>query len=159
MSDASEAAPPIAYSPWWMVLGVGLIVLVIAWYGVLWWLTRKKKPRTIHTLAPLPPVVVDLAALKIKYLGLIAEIERQYQAKTISGRDVHQTLSITARLFVFEARGIRAHLLTLTDLRKGDQKALISLIEQYYPPEFTRLSQGNPPEAITKAKELVQSWS
>jgi carbon starvation protein CstA len=159
MPDAKQLAPPVPYRPLWLIIGVTLLVAVVIWYGVVWYLTRRRKLHTIHTLPLLHPAVVDLAKLKAKYLALISDIERQYQAGKINARTVHQVLSMTVRLFVFEARGLRAHLLTLSDLKKSDQTALVALIEAYYPPEFAELENGSAPDAIAGAKGLVSAWS
>lgn len=159
MQNSQELVPPVQYSRIWLIVGLLLAVVVCLVNGYILWSTRKKKIRSIEHLPVLKPVVVSIDALKQKYFTLITEIEVQYRKNEIDARQVHLLLSTTARLFVFEVKGVSVHKFTLTEIKKLDLQALSSVIEEYYPPEFSKLGAGDPVKSIALARRMVQQWS
>lgn len=158
VSDTLTYEPVVRYQSAWLIAGCALLVGVVAWYVVVFFVTRRKRIRTINTLMPVQVVPIDMDSLRQKYLQLIAQVESQYAAKSMTSRQVHQELSSLVRLFVFEARGVRAQVLTLNDLKQSDLTALTELIELYYPGEFASIERSEPDSAVQLAKEMVQSW-
>ncbi|MGB4758572.1 MAG: hypothetical protein WBP26_00785 [Candidatus Saccharimonadales bacterium] len=159
MPNANELYPLEQYGLAWFLVGVLCLLLIAAWLGFVFWTTRKKPQKTVHTLLPKEPVKPDINALKAKYLALIAEAEQEVNQHTITARVAHQKLSLLVRYFVFEANGFRAHVMSLSDIKRIDLPSVARVIEQYYPAEFAAIEQGNITQAIAKAKEVVSSWS
>jgi hypothetical protein len=150
---------PVDYQIKWLIVGCALLFVVTAWLGLVYWITRKKLPHTMASLPILAPIVVDLAALRAKYWALIDAAFNQHQAGQITNRSAHQYFSITTRFFVYEAKGLHTQYLTLSDLRRTDQKLLGDLIALYYPSEFKELEEGSVENAATRAKEMIRLWS
>lgn len=157
-SDVS-AYPPMNYTVMWLLIAIGCAVALIAWYGFVLWLTRKKRQRTVATLKPADMTPIDIPAIQAKYLALIAEIEQALARGEIKSRAAHQKLSILLRYFAQEAHGLRAFSLTLTDLRKTRFTQLADAIESYYVPEFHQVLEGDIQAALRLAKEVVSTWS
>lgn len=159
MQNAVDNYPPIQYSSVWLFVGIALVCLVVLWFGFVLWLTRRKKIRNVTNLRPVVPVVPDLAALQAKYLALVLEVEQSAARNEIDVRGVHQKMSILLRFFAYEAKGIKAHVLTLADLKQTRLTSIANAIEGYYTPEFNQLKRGDSAAAIAKAREVVTTWS
>jgi len=149
--------PPIQYDLIWLIIGCFLAVLILSWYGFVFWLTRRKQLKSLASLKPLP-AGLELDQLKAKYLRLIDECYQRHQRGEINLRTLHRDLSILARYFVFEARHFPAPILTLADLKLGPYPLLTRLIAAYYPEEFAAIGNGQAATAVEAAKGFVQQW-
>ncbi len=149
--------PPAAYQPIWAVLGIGLLVLVAAWYVFIWWWSKRK-----HRMPPTPaaenPVLVA-GRLKDKYYDLIEEVEQAWRSEELSTRAAHQKLGTLVRFFVFESSGRQAHVMTLEDLNQANLRSVADAVEQYYPAEFAPLEEGDVPHSAGIAREVVGTWN
>lgn len=146
---------PEYYSLSW--LWIGLLFLALFAFGIflIFHLTRKKPIKKISTLTPQAVVVPDLTALRNKYLALVDEIAKKYEAREYSAIKAHQELSLTARLFYAEAGGFHAEVLTLRDLKKSKNAKLAALIEFYYPEEFSCLERGQLSRSVDGARTII----
>jgi hypothetical protein len=153
-----EIVPPINYDSSWLWLGILAMTFICLVILVIFFITRHKEPRTIANLKP-QNNTKDYEAIRRKYLQIIAEIRNNYDAKAISARLAHQQISLAARQFVFEFKGIPAHNLTLTDLKKSSAlNDLSQLIGDIYPPEFDRIDRGSVAESCDNAKGVIEKW-
>ncbi|MDO4780776.1 MAG: hypothetical protein Q4A34_00050 [Candidatus Saccharibacteria bacterium] len=159
MQRAPELREWMHYEPIWLIVGSVLMVLLISWYGLVFWLTRKKKPRSLNTLAAKPYTPPDLTALKAKYLQLIAEVEASHGNASLTARAAHQQLSHLLRMFAYEARGHRVDTLTLADLKQTRYAELAAAIEEYYLPEFASVEHGSVKSAVATARKVVAEWN
>jgi len=157
MLVADTLNPPIQYDRIWLIIGSILMLTIPIWYGILYWITRRKKVKSLENLSQLP-VGGDLDKLKAKYLRLIEELYQRYRRNEITLRGLHRGLSMTVRYFVYEARHFPAPTLTLSDLRRAPFPALTKLIEKYYPEEFALITHGTAEDSVAAAKGLVQQW-
>jgi hypothetical protein len=157
--QSNELTPPMQYGITWFLIGSSILICVIALNAYILYSTRKKKIRAISTLPALAPVQIDINAIKQKYFSIITQIEKQYHLKQIDTRTVHQLLSITLRLFVYEIKGLELHKFTLSEIKRTDFTALAAVIEIYYPPEFKQIDNSDADKAIALARKLVQEWS
>lgn len=157
MLIADTLNPPIQYSIIWFIIGCCLLLSIPAWYGALYWMTRRVAVKTLENLRQLPPEA-DLEKLKLKYLKLIDELFTRYQRKEITLRALHRGLSMTVRYFVYEANHFPAPTLTLSDLMIGPYPKLTNIIAKYYPEEFATVTRGNAGESVEAAKGLILQW-
>lgn len=155
---AVELRDWMSYEPIWLASGVGLLCLLIAWHGLVLWLTRRRRPRSLNTLRAKPLTVPDLSTLQARYLRLIDEVEAAYTERRLSTRQAHQKLSYLLRRFVYEVRGHRADTLTLADLMQTRYHQLAAAVQRYYLPEFARLEHGDTAEALRIAREVISTW-
>lgn len=156
MRNADKYNPPIQYSWLWLLIGCGLLLVVLLWYGFVFWYTRRKKPKQMDDLKQL--AAPDLNQLKAKYLQLIEDLYQAYLRHEIDLRVLHQELSMAVRSFVQEAGYLPAPYLTLADLRQSPYRSLTALIESYYPEEFAAITHGDAAAATQAAKGVVSQW-
>ncbi len=146
---------PASYNILWTLLGAVCLLLVIIILLAIFLATRKKKIKTIAHLAPKKPVIIDINAIREKYLLEVVRIESEFDARKIKASKAHQELSLVVRKFYTEAYRFRAEFLTLTDLKKSSKKALTATIEKYYPEEFNLLEKGSVADAAESARKLI----
>jgi hypothetical protein len=158
MFVADTLNPPIQYDRIWLIIGLCIIATIPIWYGVLFWLTRRKPFKSFNRLRQLP-TGDELNRLKAKYLKLIEEWHQRYQRKEIDSRVLHWALSMNVRYFVYEAKHFPAPVLTLSDLRLAPYPMLTSLIATYYPEEFAAFQEGDPEASVEAAKGFIQQWN
>jgi len=149
--------PPIQYSIIWLIIGCMLLLSIVIWFGILFWLTRKRKPKTIEQLPPAPSDF-DLEKLKARYLQLVDECYQNYQVRKTTLKGLHRGLSMTLRYFVFEARHFPAPRLTLADLKDAPFPELSKVIEDYYAKEFAAAEQGTAIQSVKAAKDFINQW-
>ncbi|MET1053261.1 MAG: hypothetical protein ABWX65_11535 [Mycetocola sp.] len=149
--------PPASYSPLWTFLGLGVLVLIAAWYVFVWWWSKRK-----HRMPPQPPAgnaVLEAGVLKDKYYDLIEEVEESWRQGDLTTRAAHQKLGTLVRFFVFESSGRTAQVMTLDDLNQANLRSVADAVEQYYPAEFAAVEQGDVPSSAVIAREVVGTWS
>lgn len=147
---------PVYYNISWTIIGIVFLLLALATIGLIFYVTRKKKVKSLSTLRVEQPKLLDLEALKQKYIGLIDQAERNYLDHRIKASVAHQHLSLIVRLFYGEALGFRADIMTLDDLKKSTYTQLIKTIEKLYPDEFDTLEKGSVKDAAANARKLVE---
>lgn len=157
MQDA-ELLPPIRYGTMWFVVGLGMLCAIIFGIGFILWITRNKKMITVADLSPKELKPQDINQLKKKYLVLLDQIEQGYVQKKYSARSVHQFCSRTLRMFVYEASGFRAQVMTLNDLKLSRYPDLGKIIAEYYPPEFASAESTSIDDAVSLARKAIESW-
>jgi hypothetical protein len=150
---AAELYGPVRYQSYWLPAGVGLLVIVAAWYCYVFWATRTVRPRTGRR---------DLAATRARYHERIADVGQQSQLGAMSVRVAHQRLSELVRGYVAETGSIDARSMTLRDLRAADPeqpeiRRVTDAIGAFYPPEFEVESRGDPAAAVAIAHQVVES--
>lgn len=139
----------------YLVAGVLLLALVAAWYVFVVRLSRTRFP------APVVVAIrrVDLGALRTKYARMIDEVEAASADGRLGERAVHARLSLLLRFFAFEASGVDAQVMTLSDLRAASLPQVTTAVEEYYPPAFRLEHPGDPEAAVRRAREVVLSWN
>jgi GTPase Era involved in 16S rRNA processing len=147
---------PISYSPIWVIFGLLALGVAAGIIILIFYVTRKKEIKTINTLKVTAPKVINMNVLRDKYIKLINAAEERYKKRQIKASECHQQLSLLVRLFYYEAMGFHADVMTLSDLRKSNHKALAKLIDEYYPEEFNKLEKGSVADAAERARKIVR---
>lgn len=159
MQDVPSLSPLLQYGPLPIFIALGGVLLIGAWYGLLFWLTRRKSQKVLAALPPVPPPVIDTTAIKQDYLQRIELIEKAYRAKELRARGVHQQLSLLLRRFVSEIGHVPTQTMTLAELKKTRLTTLVPIIESYYKPEFSAVENGSVDDALAAARKVVSEWS
>ncbi len=146
---------PAFFSPIWIVLSLLSILLIVAIYVLIFFITRKKQIKTLAHLSVSEPKVVDLTAIRKKYLAMVDGTVVRFDAGKLKASQAHQALSLIVRRFFTEAYRFRAEFLTLRDLKKTNKKALADAIEKYYPNEFDLLENGSVANSAEIARRLI----
>lgn len=157
-ADRPGYYPPELYDHRWLWLGVGLLVLVAAWYVFVWWYSSPAKVRRVALTGD------RLARLKDRYLDQIGQVVARVEEGGTDLRTGHQQLSALVRHFVQEASGRRSSAMTLTDLNRspdGDLRPVAHVVGQLYPGEF-----GPAPRTVEAlrtaadaAGQVVRAWT
>ena len=140
-----------------IVLGTALfamLALLLTLYLIRKFKHRQPKPVPVP-VAP-PPVAIDV--LKTKYLNLLRKLEAQFSDGSIDLRTAYQKMSLIIRNFVFEATGIKVQNYTLDDIRAAKLTSLEALVEEYYSPEFARMSEGDFYASMNKTGKVIEQW-
>lgn len=156
MPDDSGYYGLAQYQPLWLILGLGLLALIAAWYVFVWLYSRRK-----HRPKPLPPVPdrgVTVDELRSRYLRLIEDVEQAFARNELTRRMAHQRLGILVRAYAWESRGIKAQSMTLRDLEHAKVKGVADAVELYYPAEFAELEQGDVARSASAARQVVSTW-
>lgn len=161
---------PLEYSAWFLWAGLGLLVLVAAWYVYVFRSTRRRPAAQQAGQTPVPPAAFaapDLARLRHDYLQRIDAVDREAAAGTRSSRSSHQELSLLIRSFVRDASGMDATRMTLAELRAAGAvgpaargvPAAADAIAALYPAEFAAGPASGVRDAARAAREVVRSWN
>lgn len=156
-----EFFPPVQYQPWWALLGVLIILVVIAWWVFVFASTRKSRvPQPPSSTAPRGPGV---ETIRKRYLGLIDETRAAYASGDLHERDAYHQLSMLLRSYVEEREGTRTVTMTLKDLRMTQLTPLSEAVSRLYPGAFsadaaTLQNAGTVAQGVDEARGLVTSW-
>ena len=149
---------PVAYADRWLWLALLGLLLVVAYYLAVLWLTRDRS-----TVRPVPWSHADVVSVRRQHLDRIDRIEAEVRAGEASARDGHQRLSETVRSYVGAVSTLPAPTMALSDFRRQGPRPLIDAIELMYPPEFAPDDVGEAQQrfdqAVYQARRLVASWS
>jgi len=154
--DANGFYPPVQFSPLWLFIGAGILLLILGWYVFVLLSTRRRRlPVTGDPFAGIP---LPGPALRDTYLGLVDDVVRAHADGTLDFREAHQRLSLIVREFAAQARGIRAQYMTLEDLRASQLTPLSSTVGELYPGAFSGQDAGSVEVAADRARRLVREW-
>ena len=156
MSGSSFYYGQISYSPLWLTIGLGLIIIAASVILVIFRITRRRNIKTLSTLRIQAPKVINMNVLRNKYIKLINQTEDRFIRRQIKASVAHQQLSLLVRLFYYEGMGFHADVMTLDDLKKSNFKRLVKLVDQYYPSEFDKLENGAVSQSAQRAREIVR---
>lgn len=149
---------PDPYANTWILAGLALLVAIAAWYLLVWWVTRERKPPSTAVLSG-----DRLERLRSDCLRQIALIVADVRAGRVSERRGHQRLSLLVRHFVMQTSGITATAMTLTDLRGATQRECLEpvgdVVEVLYPGEFGADGSVSVDTAATAARRVVAQWT
>lgn len=156
MSGNSFYYGQISYSPLWLIISLGLLLIVVSIIYAIFRVTRRRNIKTLGTLRIQAPKVVNMNVLRDKYVRLINQTEERFIRRQIKASEAHQQLSLLVRLFYCEGMGFHADVMTLDDLKKSNYKRLEKLVNQYYPAEFDKLENGAVSQSAQRAREIVR---
>ncbi len=149
--------PPVTHSAWWTALAVAIVVgIALYTAAVLFFTRRRERPAVESEELWMPPTSDEL---RRKYLDLISEVEYASARGELGIRHSHQRLSQLLRFHAFEASGVRAPQMTLTDLRAEHLTALSEAVEKLYPGAFAEIERGGVAQAADLARRVVQTWT
>lgn len=101
----------------------------------------------------------DLNKLKAEYTGRLNTIGAEFEKDTADIRGAYEKMSITVREFAYKATGVEVDKYTLREIKDTEYGALAELVEEFYEPEFDKISAGDVRMSIEKSRRLVQEWN
>ena len=147
---------PEYFGAGWTLLGLAFLLGAFCLAYAIIRATRKKKVKTLQSLSPKPVKKIPLADLQTKYSNLLNQTVADFNSHRIKASEAHQRISMLVRLFFCEARGFKADVMTLQDLKKSRYKELAAMIDEYYPNEFDTLERNSVQAAAEKAHQLIK---
>ncbi|MDR6622746.1 hypothetical protein [Sinomonas atrocyanea] len=145
---------PLAYSGFWLFLGLALAAAAVGWVGYAVVSTRPPRPVADASI----PRFHASPGLRRVYLGRIEEIAELLEAGEIGSRTAAQELSRIVRGFLQEATGVGASRMTLEELRRQPVPAVAAAVERFYPGEFSAPGEPDAEAALGAARTVVGSW-
>jgi len=101
----------------------------------------------------------NMSNLKGEYLQKIKKIETEFTSDTTQIRPAYEKLSVTIRDFAYKASGVEVQKYTLSEIRATHLQDLANLIQEFYEPEFDKISEGDVMLAIDKTKRMIIEWN
>ena len=150
MQIDTELREMFSYS---IILIIPLLLLIILLLIII--LHKKKDIKNVKIIQPSSKNLIDI---KSKYLYNIQILIEDLNTNKISERIAYQSLSRLIRNFIYEVTNIKVQYYTLEDIKKINMPILSKLVEEYYNPEFERVSKGNVLESIGKTKKVIENW-
>ncbi len=145
---------PSPYSPWWLWLGLALLVAVISWYvGVFIWTLPADRLRSIPWLR-----IAHSKLLRRKFTRAIRAIDQQYRAGTLSAAQASHQLSGTLRSFLHQATGTPAQYMHVEAIRSSEVARAAPLFAALNDAQFNTTSKVEVSEVGSTAEELIRSW-
>lgn len=150
MQIDTELREMFSYS---IILIIPLLLLIILLLIII--LHKKKDIKKVNIIQPTSKNLFDI---KNKYLYNIQILIDNLNNNKISERKAYQSLSRLIRNFIYEVTNIKVQFYTLEDIKIINMPILSKLVEEYYNPEFERVSKGNILESIDKTKKVIENW-
>lgn len=152
MQITNEFKPLFSYSL--ITILFFLILLFINLYFLLKLINNKVKENIPEVKQPSK----DLILIKNRFIKEIDLLKLQIENNEITNRKAYQRLSKIIRTFIYEMTSIKVPNYTLEEIKKININSLTQLVEEYYDPEFSKISKGNIKESIEKTRQVIDSW-
>jgi hypothetical protein len=148
------------FSPWpltivALALAVFTLILIamFVFSGV-----RNKKAGRKNTIKSLLWTPTDLEKLRQEYLAKLMQIEFDFDSdKQI--RSAYERMSVLIREFTYKATGVEVLKYSLSEIKGTGLSNLADLIEEYYEPEFDKISEGDVKASIEKTRKVISEWN
>ena len=146
---------PTPYSPWWLWLGVALIVVVIVWYTAVFVLTMPGgRLREVPALRE-----VHARLTRRRFAGSIRHIRERRRRGEIADAAAYDQMSHALRTFLHQATGIRAQYLHVDEIATGDLAPAAPLLAALRDARFDATADADPDRLGTQTEELIRTWT
>lgn len=136
---------------------IAVTLLLIAM--ILWKIFKNKKEGKKNTIKSILWIKPDMEKLRQEYLAKLMKVEMEFDADTTQIRYAYERMSRLIRDFAYKATGIDVMKYSLSEIRKTELNNLADLIEEYYEPEFDKISVGDVKASIQKTREVISKWN
>lgn len=149
MSFNKELNLPLSYS--WNIITIILeiitiLVLMYIFYDYFWKVIKN------YIVRPRVPY------LKERYIKRLEKLKNDVSENRYDIRDAYYNLSKIIREFIDKSTGINVLNLTKSEIEKIGISDLSLLMEEYYPPEFSKFSDSDIINSIVITIELIKKW-
>lgn len=153
MQIPDKLEEPFTYS--WKLVIIMLIIILIVIIVVLF-----KKFLLDKIKIMLKKVYDDkkVPSLKARYLRKLERLLMEVEQGKLEIREAYLKLSNIIRDFVEKVTGINVSTMSKKEVEKKDLKSLNILMDEYYPPEFSKYSKGDIINSIKRTMEVIRRW-
>ncbi len=148
---------PISYSFYILITGVALMLISAVIYIAFFRLWKVQRDENGLVKAKRTPGII-LARSKLKYVAQLGRLEKALYNNEVGERESYQELSRIIRMFAKDATGLSIENYTLAEIKALRRNDLISLMEVYSAPEFSRYGRGDLSRDISDTKRAIQTW-
>lgn len=152
MQITNELKPLFSYSL--ITILFFLILLLINLYFLL----KLKNNKIDENIPKVKRPNKDITLIKNRFIKEIDLLKSQIENNEVTNRKAYQRLSKIIRNFIYEMTSIKVQNYTLEEIKKINIISLTQLVEEYYDPEFSKISKGNIKESIEKTRQVIDSW-
>lgn len=158
MNTTVNLQDAFSYAMWPMIALGSALILMLGFLFVLYLMRKlkKRKPKPVPVSVKPAPVAIDV--LRSKYLSELAKLTKAFNEGQIELREAYQKMSSIIRNFVFEVTHIEVQNYTLDDIKAANMPSLEQLVEEYYSPEFARMSEGDFHASMERTKKVIMQW-
>lgn len=135
---------------------ITLVILIIIFFIYIIKVRKKKIKKRPNIVKP---SVKNMNEIRQKYLNNLDGLLQNINNNKISNRHAYQILSATIRHFVYDSTNIKVQNYSLSEIKDLNMPILYELINEYYDPEFSKISKGNIIDSIDKAREVIKKWN
>lgn len=145
---------PTPYSTWWLWVAVVLLLVVFAWYAIVFVATLpSEKLRGRRGLGTL-----HAKALRHRYIRRIASVTEGHASGRLTDADAYAALSGTLRSFLHQATGVRAQYMQLDALADSVAAPAVPVLAEITDVRFAG-ARGDVGALAARAQELVRTWT
>ncbi|KUI26442.1 hypothetical protein [Mycobacterium sp. GA-2829] len=145
---------PTPYSTWWLWVAIVLLVIVIAWYVLVFVATLpSEKLRGRRVVGPLHAKV-----LRHRYARRITAVTDGHAAGRLTDADAYAALARTLRSFLHQATGVRAQYMQLDALADSVAAPAVPVLAEITDIRFAG-ARGDVGALAARAQELVRTWT
>lgn len=155
MPPAGEVLPLVGYSPWWLLIGLALLLAVPAYFLIVAYATRR---RTESHLVKTQVEQEQPWEARERVRASVDAVERAYLAGNIDARTAHEQLSAHVRDYVTSATGIPADRMTLVELQRSPLHGTARAVSYFYPGVFATSAPADVASAVRIAREVLDGW-
>ncbi|BBY73727.1 hypothetical protein [Mycolicibacterium parafortuitum] len=146
---------PPGYSPIWLWFGIALLILVIAWYALVFVATMPSQQ-----LRRLPGVErAHARVLRNRFAATVRTLTQRHRAGELSAEQAGAAISATLRSFLYQATGTRAQYLQVRAIAAGELAAAAPILEALGSAQFDRTSTVDVGRLGEATEELIRSWT
>ena len=145
-----ELEAPFEYS--WGIVKILLIIIILLVGILIYYRFFHQKIKEIMNKPNIPN-------LKNRYLRKLERLHHDVMQNRVDIRVGYMRLSNIIREFIEKATGLNILSLSKEEAKKMNMKYLSVLMEEYYPPEFAKVSSSDIISSINKTMEVIRRWN
>lgn len=153
MKVTRDLEPPFTYSWSTVYILIAILILVILAYVIfrLKPFFYKKFAKAVHN--------AQIPNLKRIYIHKLEKLKNDVNKGKIENREAYVKLSVIIREFIQKTTGLDILSLSRKEAQKLEMKDLGLLMDEYYPPEFSKYSKGDIINSIERTSEVIKKWN
>ena len=146
---------PMAYSVWWVIGAVLIVLLIAAWVaGVFVWTLP------IEVLRGIPVIrVLAFRVFRFKFARSLTKVADRHHQGQLDTREAFHEISRIFRLFVAFRTGYTAREMTFTDIANSPIAPAVDVLRLTYPGQFDDADPRAVRVAADAARTAVTKWA
>ena len=149
MQISSDISEPFKYS-WNLFI---ILIVVVVFIGLYFLFDKFLLSRFLKTLDK-----AKVPSLRVLYLRKLEGLLNDVTNNRVELRDAYIRLSGIIRNFVKLVSGINITTMSKKEVQSLGNEEVGLLMEEYYPPEFSKYSKGDIVSSINRTMDVIKKW-